>query len=115
VAAVWKVDYLPAAANERSELPPRERQAIDNAVQKLEVIGPDLPAPHSSAARGVPSLRELRPRSGRSRWRPLYRRVGDRFVIAAIAPDGKSSPRGFAAACDLAAKRLKELEQEQQN
>ena len=53
------------------------------AVEKLEAFGPQLGHPHTSAVRGAPRLRELRPRAGRSPWRALYRRVGDVFVIAA--------------------------------
>jgi hypothetical protein len=44
-------------------------------------------------------------------WRPLYRRAGGGFVIAAIAPDGKSDPRGFAQACSRALRRLGELDE----
>jgi hypothetical protein len=109
---VWTVVYLPAAAQERDSLPDVERAALHNAVRKLEEIGPLLPYPHSSDARGAPGLRELRPRGGRSPWRQLYRRVGDRFIIAAIAPDGKSNPRAFGQACARAAQRLAELEEE---
>lgn len=104
--------YLPAAEQERAKLPGAERAAIRNAVRKLESIGPQLPYPHSSDARAAAGLRELRPRAGRSPWRPLYARVRDRFVIAAIAPDGQSDPRGFAQACSRAVERLAELEEE---
>ena len=110
---MWPVGYLPAAAQERDKLPGAERAALYNAVRKLESLGPALPYPHSSDVRGAANLRELRPRAGRSPWRALYRRVGDRFVLAAIAPDGKSDPRGFAAACEIAAERLKEMEEGQ--
>ncbi len=61
---MWAVDYLPDAARELSKLPGREQKAIDNAVRKLQALGPDLLAPHSSDARGAPGLRELRPRGG---------------------------------------------------
>lgn len=53
--------YLPAAEGERDKLPGNERAALHNAVRKLEEIGPDLPYPHSSDARGAAGLRELRP------------------------------------------------------
>jgi hypothetical protein len=62
-----------------------------NAVDKLKVAGPRLGHPHSSAVQGDAGkgLRELRPRSGRSRWRPLYRQVAaGTFVILAVAPEG---------------------------
>lgn len=109
---MWPVVYLPAAEEERGQLPGKEREALYNAVQKLEARGPDLPFPHSSAVRGAAGLRELRPRGGRCAWRQLYRRAGDTFVIAAIGPDGRSDPRGFAQACDRALQRLAELEEE---
>ncbi len=109
---MWLVKYLLAAAKERDELPARERQAIYNAVRKLEVLGPLLPEPHSSDARGAPGLRELRPRAGNSPWRPIYRRIGDVFIIAAITPDGETDRRGFAAACRRALRRVGEWELE---
>lgn len=109
---MWPVKYLLAAAKERDQLPTGERVAIYNAVRKLEVHGPQLPAPHSSDARNAPGLRELRPRGGNSPWRPLYCRREDRFIIAAIAPDGQGDRRGFAAACKRALQRLEEEELE---
>lgn len=109
---MWPVVYLPGAEQELGKLPGRERAALDNAVRKLEALGPDLPFPHSSDARGAAGLRELRPRGGRCAWRQIYCRVSDRFVIAAIAPDGGTDPRGFAQACERALQRLAELEEE---
>ena len=53
-----------------------------HAFEKLEVVGSRLPFPHSSQVRGrAEGLRELRPRSGRSPWRALYRQVGNRMVV----------------------------------
>ena len=66
--------------------------------------------PHTSAVQGAPSLRELRPRAGRSPWRALYRQVGDYFVIAAIGPEARKGPPGFARACAAAVERLDKLE-----
>ena len=91
--------YLPAAGGERDKLPGNERAALHNAVRKLEEIGPDLPYPHSSDARGAAGLRELRPRRGSSPWRAIYRRVGGHFVIA-VGPDGGKDPRGFRHASE---------------
>jgi Phage derived protein Gp49-like (DUF891) len=109
---MWTVRYLPAAAQERDKLPGKERAAVHNAVRKLEEIGPMLPFPHSGDVRGTQGLRELRPRRGNSPVRPLYKRVGPGFVIAAIAPEGESDPRGFARACARAVQRLAELEED---
>ncbi len=108
---MWAVDYLPAAREELGKLPGKERAAIYNAVRKLQALGPGLPSPHSSQVKGSPGLRELRPRGGSCAWRPLYHRTGDRFIIAAIAPDGQSDPRGFSQACRRALQRLAELEE----
>jgi hypothetical protein len=80
--------------------------ALDHAVEKLAMLGPQLPYPHQSAVHGHRGLRELRPRGGRSRWRALYERRGGAFVIAAIAPEAQVDPRGFDRAARLARRRL---------
>jgi hypothetical protein len=108
---VWTAVYLPDAQRERDALPVEERHALYNAIAKLQAIGPALGYPHTSAVRGAFRLRELRPRAGRSPWRGLYRQLGGRFVIAAIAPEAEQDPQGFKRACALAAKRLSELEE----
>ena len=41
----------------------------------------------------------------------LYRQVGERFVIAAIAPEAQHDPRRFKRACAAASRRLEELEE----
>lgn len=87
-----------------------EKAALINAEVKLGALGPTLAYPHSSAVQGADRLRELRPRGGRSRWRALYRQVGDEFVIGAIAPEAQVDPRRFTAACRHAEARLAELE-----
>jgi hypothetical protein len=107
---MWQVLYLPEAEVERGELPPSERAAVDHAVDKLQALGPSLPFPHSSRVQGQNDLRELRPRAGKSPWRPLYRQVGDPFVIAAVAPEAKKDRRGFDRACRAAVERLAKLE-----
>jgi len=110
---MWEVAYLPEAVDERAELPARDRAAVDNAVAKLEAIGPALPHPHSSNVEGWNDLRELRPQAGKSPWRPLYRKVGDRFVIAAVGPEAKKNKRGFDKACERAIDRLAKLEEDE--
>jgi hypothetical protein len=89
-----------------------ERVAIQHAREKLEVLGPKLAAPHCSAIKGEEGvgLRELRPRAGRSRWRPIYRRIGARlFVILAVAPEAQVDKRGFERAIRDAKQRLGDL------
>lgn len=76
-------------------------------------MGPRLQRPHSSAVQGTAGkgLRELRPRAGRSRWRPIYRRVTpDTFVILAVGPEAQIDRSGFDAAVDRAAKRFADLD-----
>ena len=100
------------AEAELAALPESEQLALLAAVEKLRVLGDQLPYPHSSAVRGSHSgLRELCPRGGRSPWRAFYRRVGDRLVIGAIGPEAKRDPRGFARSARLAAERIARGEQ----
>ena len=89
-----------------------ERAAIQHAREKLEALGPRLGAPHSSAVRGDAGagLRELRPRAGRSRWRPIYRQVQSRiFLILAVAPEAQIDKRGFDSVIRDAQQRLGEV------
>jgi hypothetical protein len=105
---VWAVEWHPEAETELLGLPVRERLAMDNAAGKLIALGPALPYPHQSAVRGRQGqgLRELRPRGGRSPWRALYERHGDRFVIAAVGPEAEVDRRGFDQAIRRARQRL---------
>jgi hypothetical protein len=70
-----------------------------------------LPFPHQSAVRGAPPLRELRPRSGRSRWRALYARHGEGFAILAIVPEALVDRQGFDRGVALSQRRLAELKE----
>lgn len=107
---MWSVVFHPKAENELDAVPIKERVAILHAVEKLGAVGPALPFPHQSSVKGAEGLRELRPRGGRSRWRALYGRVGDAFVIIAIAPEALVDPRGFRRAVAAALKRVDEIE-----
>ncbi len=109
---VWRVVFHPEAAWEHRRLPAAEREAIDHAVEKLQAMGPTLPYPHQSDVRAASSLRELRPRAGRSAWRALYRRVGETFIIAAVGPEAEVDPRRFDRAVGAALARLEDLEGE---
>ena len=87
--------------------------AIAHVIEKLEVDGPTLRSPHQSGVKreGGSGLRELRPRRGRSRWRPLYRRTEETlFAILAIGPEAEIDKVGYAKAVRLAKQRLKRLE-----
>jgi hypothetical protein len=102
----WDVD----AQEELRQLPPVERRAVMTAVAKLEALGDQFGAPHSSQVKGSRSgIRELRPRAGRSPWRVLYRRVGGAMVIL-VGPEAEHHPRGFDRTVRLAEERLKEIE-----
>ena len=50
---MWRVSYLRAAADELDSLPALEQVAIEHAVEKLEVAGIRLPAPHCAPVKGV--------------------------------------------------------------
>lgn len=97
----------PEAERELRDLRQRsvsEHVAMLRVIEKLEVMGLDLGYPHCSQVEGT-RLRELRPRAGSSPWRALYSRVGDAFIIWAIAPEAKHDRRGFRAAIDRAESR----------
>ncbi len=107
---LWHPD---ADAERASIADAKERVAIQHAREKLEAEGPRLRFPHQSAARGGEGqgLRELRPRAGRSRWRPIFRRVKPGvYVILAIGPEAQIDRRGFDTAVRRAAKRLADME-----
>jgi|SRR5215211_2936302 len=111
---MWEVVYHPDAEAERGEIPIKERTAIAHVVEKLEALGPDLPFPHQSAVwGGKGGVRELRPRGGRTPWRPLYRRIGDVFVVLAVGPEAETNRRGFDRAVSAAEERLREVLREE--
>ena len=107
---MWRVLVLDQVARELRRLPSTERGAVENAMKKLEALGPDLRFPHSSDVRGAQGVRELRPRAGRCPWRAFYRRFGDVYVLASIGPEAQVDPQGFKRAVAEAEKRLNELE-----
>ena len=108
---VFRVNWDQDAHGEVMRLPTAERRAIMNAVAKLEAFGDQLGSPHTSQVKGSRAgIRELRPRSGRSPWRALYRRLGDGLVVLAIGPEAQHDKRGFDRAVRLAEDRLKEIE-----
>jgi|SRR5215211_1584669 len=108
---MWLVVFHPAAEKELGALATPDRVAVLHAVEKLAALGPALPHPHQSDVRGGNGLRELRPRAGRSRIRPLYGRVGDTFAVVAIGPEALVDRRRFDRAVRAAAQRLTEVEE----
>jgi phage-related protein len=64
-----------------------EIKALLNAVEKLRALGEQLVPPHMKplGGEGAAGLRELRPRQGRSDWRPIYMRIGEQaYVVLAV-------------------------------
>jgi hypothetical protein len=112
--ARWRVAWHPKALDEKEAIEDAaERVAIAHVIEKLEVDGPALQSPHQSGVMGEEGsgLRELRPRRGRSRWRPLYRRTDERlFAILAISPEVEINKAGYAKAVRVAKQRLMRLE-----
>ena len=110
----YAVVWMPKAEAELRAVPDAtERAAMQQAARVLEANGPRLRFPHQSSVRGskLKGLRELRPRSGRSRWRPLYRRVNvTTFVVLAVGPETAMDGSGFDAAVRRAERRFATLE-----
>src|SRR5512135_1665393 len=106
----WRTLLVSEAVREIESLAGREREAIKNALKKLQALGPQLGYPRSSAIRGSEDLRELRIRAGRNQWRVLYRRIGDVYMVGAIGPEATVDQRGFDRAVTVAKRRLDELE-----
>jgi hypothetical protein len=92
-------------------LPSGERIALLKALERLELHGDSLGYPHTSSVKDASStLRELRPRAGRSPWRVFYRRIGSELVIGSIGPEANVNPQRFRRAVDLAITRLDEYQ-----
>lgn len=106
----WEVRWHPKAVEEwRAITDPKEIAAIGRATEKLEIDGPALAYPHQSAVKGSDGsgLRELRPRRGRGRWRPIYRRLEGRlFGILAVGPEAGIDKGGYGRAVRTARRRL---------
>jgi len=100
---------LELAEQELAILPETERRAMLNALEKLQVLGQLLGAPHTSQVKGS-SLRELRPRQGRSSWRAFYRRSGELLVVGAIGPEAVKDRLGFGRALKAAEERIAAFE-----
>lgn len=83
------------------------------ALERLELHGDSLGYPHTSAVKGATStLRELRPRGGRSPWRAFYRRIESELVIGSIGPEANVDPSKFRRTVNLAIDRLNEYRAE---
>jgi hypothetical protein len=96
---VWVVEFDGDAVIDFEDVKARgDRKAVFNVVQKLKDLGPDLPSPHMKSLKGEANLFELRPKQGACEARPIYSRLGDRFVILAVAAKKKDFKRAVADA-----------------
>lgn len=79
---VWIVEFDSDAVVDFEDVKSRgDRKAVFNVVQKLKDLGPDLPSPHMKSLKGEADLLELRPKQGSYEARPIYARLGSRFVV----------------------------------
>ena len=95
----WIVDFDSDAVIDFEDVKSRgDRKAVFNAMQKLKDLGPDLPSPHMKSLKGGADLFELRPKQGVCAVRPIYARLGERFVVLAVAPKKKDFERAVMEA-----------------
>jgi hypothetical protein len=102
-----KLIYLIGVPSEIDQLPPAERKAMLNALDKLAILGDQPDYPHTSQIKET-DLREVRPRAGRSPWRALYQRDAGVMLVAAISPEAQHDARGFQRATKVAHTCLQE-------
>ncbi|HET7485508.1 MAG TPA: type II toxin-antitoxin system RelE/ParE family toxin [Solirubrobacterales bacterium] len=97
----WVVDFDSDAVIDFEDVKARgDRKAVFNVVQKLKDVGPELPSPHMKSLKGEADLFELRPKQGACEVRPIYARLGQRFMILAVAAKKKDFERAVVAASD---------------
>lgn len=97
----WVVDFNCDAVIDFEDVKARgDRKAVFNVVQKLKDVGPDLPSPHMKSLKGEADLFELRPKQGACEVRPIYAKLGQRFMILAVAAKKKGFERAVVAASD---------------
>lgn len=95
----WIVDFDSEAVIDFEDVKSRgDRKAVFNVVQKLKDVGPGLPPPHMKSLKGEADLFELRPKQGVCEARPIYARIGQRFVVLAMAAKKKDLDRAVAIA-----------------
>lgn len=97
----WVVDFDSDAVIDFEDVKSRgDRKAVFNVVQKLKDVGPDLPSPHMKSLKGEADLFELRPKQGACEVRPIYARLGQKFMVLAVAAKKKDFERAVVAAGD---------------
>lgn len=112
--ATWEVRWHPRAQS--------EKRAIGDVKARVAMLTRSRSSKSTAQGCGVRTrvrswgddgsgLRELRPRRGRSRWRPIYRRLNeDLFAILSIAPEAEMDKAGYGRAVRAAKRRLAQLE-----
>ena len=91
-------------------LPARHRAKVRQAIERLELFGPRLRFPDSSAVKGT-SFRELRTRFAGQQYRVLYVQEGNVFIL--FAGFHKTSERDLDRAVREADKYLAEYRAEE--
>jgi hypothetical protein len=91
-------------------LPARHRAKVRQGIERLELFGPRLGFPDSSAVKGAP-FRELRTRFAGQQYRVLYLQDGDAFVL--FVGFHKTSDRDLERAVREAEKHLADYRSEQ--
>jgi hypothetical protein len=92
-----------------SGLPARHRAKVRQAIERLELFGPRLGFPDSSAVKGTP-FRELRTRFAGQQYRVLYLQDGDAFIL--FLGFHKTSERDLERAVREAERHLAEYQSE---
>lgn len=95
----WVVYFDSGAVIDFEDVKSRgDRKAVFNVIQKLKDVGPALPSPHMKSLKGEADLFELRPKQGACEARPIYARLGQKFVVLAVAAKKRDFERVVAAA-----------------
>jgi hypothetical protein len=98
---IWVVEFASDAVIDFEDVKSRsDRKAVFNVVQKLQDLGPALPSPHMKSLKGRSNLFELRPKQGACEVRPIYARLGQRFVVLVVAAKKKDFERAVMTASD---------------
>jgi phage-related protein len=89
-------------------LPPEHQETLDRKIDRLNVFGPMIPAPHSKKVRG--KLRRLKCDFDGLSYRILYREAESGFIVL-LHIFVKKTPKIPAAETELAESRWNDCEQ----
>ena len=111
----WEVVYYETADGRAPlldfllALPPKHREKVGQAIERLAIFGPRLGFPDTSDVRGTP-FRELRTQFAGQQYRVLYVRDRDAFIV--FAGFHKTSDRDLDRAVREAQKYLDDFQTE---